>query len=244
MRLFYLSFIFLLAFSLNQTVRADSPFDGESFSYFGKLPATYDSYEKLSLEISFYETLGGDDVVSRVPRVYKDLPVARGEFTVMISMDRLELEAVFHVPARPAFIQIKDISKNVVFKRLPFIPAGAAQPVPDAVTAPLKQESDTRMISGLASVTRAACMGVNTAGAKFVVNLLDAKATCQSACIHAEGRSSCLRGWTIFAQDTYFEFGDECEKGATGFEAPVESRYCCCLTTFRPMPIQLESAHH
>lgn len=241
MRLFYLSIIFFLAFGVNQPVRADSPFEGEIFSYFGKLPSNYESFEKISLEISFYETAAGNDVVSRVPRIYKDLPLERSEFTVQIEMDRLEFEAVFHKPLRPAFIQIKDLSKNVVFRRLAFTPAIASGPVEAATT---EAVLDKRRQSDFSGIARAACMGVNTAGAKFVVSLSDPNVTCQSACIHAESRSSCLRGWTLFAQDNYFEYGDECVKAATGFESRVEARFCCCLTTFRPMPVELESAYH
>jgi hypothetical protein len=219
--------------------RADAPFIGQTFSYYGRLPATYNSEQTVSLEVSFYETANGNDVVSRAPRIFKDHPVTSGAFTLVIAMDQIEYDAVFQKPRRPAFIQIRDLTKNQTFKRQEFLPAAEAVQAGSLATA-----QSAAQVSPFADQARAACIATNTAGAKYIVELKNPDVTCQSACVHSEARSVCVRGWTLYTDGRYFEFGEECTKAFSGFSTPVQARICCCLTTFRPMPVQLESAHH
>ncbi len=94
---------------------ADAPFQGQIFSYYGKLPANYEDKNLCSLEISFYHSENGDDVVSRVHRLFKNLPLVRNEFNVIIEMDQLEYDAVFQNPPRSAYIQIKTLIKKLSF---------------------------------------------------------------------------------------------------------------------------------
>lgn len=215
--------------------RADAPFIGQTFSYYGRLPATYNNDQTVSLEVSFYETASGNDVVSRAPRIFKDHPVTAGAFTLVIEMDQIEYDAVFQKPRRPAYIQIRDITKNMTFKRQEFLPASETETTAIPVAG---------QVSPFIEQARAACMATNTAGAKYIVEVRKPGVSCQSACVHSEARSTCIRGWTLYTDGQYFEFGEECTRAVNGFSTPVQARICCCLTTFRPMPVQLESNHH
>lgn len=219
------------------SLRADSRSQTQSFSYYGRLPANYQNETTVTFEVSFYESAQGNDVVSRVPRIYKNHPVSSGGFSLLIEMDQHEFDSVFQIPRRPAFIQIRDLTKNVTFKRQAFLPASEAAP----------RQSEPQYFVDKASfltVARAACIATNTAGAKFLTEISNPGINCQSACVHSEARSSCVRGWTLFTDGNYFEFGNECSSVVSGFATPVQARLCCCLTTFRPMPVQLESQHH
>ncbi len=210
---------------------ADGPFVGQIFTYYGKLPSNYEDKNMVSLEISFYQSEHGDDVASRVPRLFKNLPLVRSEFNVIIEMDQLEYDAVFQNPPRNAFIQIKDIEKNVVFRRMPFLPTGLDHNQKKTQA----ERSDAQ--DEFLSIARSACVGTHTAGAKFVTMSVNPATSCETACVHTEGRSKCLRGWTTFADGSYFEFGDECIKSAVPFETPFKARVCCCFTTTRPMQV-------
>lgn len=226
-KIFFISQLFLIA----SLAIADAPFKGQIFSYYGKLPTNYEDKNLVSLEISFYQSENGDDVASRVPRIFKNLPLVRSEFNVIIEMDQIEYDAVFQNPPRSAYIQIKDTEKNVVFRRMPFLPSSAEQVTKkDSPEKPEIQED-------FLSIARSACVGTHTAGAKFVTTSINPATSCESACVHTESRSKCLRGWTTFVDGTYFEFGDECIKSAVPFETPFKSRVCCCLTTAKPMQV-------
>jgi len=210
---------------------ADAPFNGQIFSYYGKLPSNYESKNLVSLEISFYQSENGNDVVSRVPRIFKNLPLVKGEFNVIFEMDQVEFDGVFQNPPRNAFIQIKDTEKNVVFRRMPFVPSFAEQ-----VTKPTSAANNENRDDFL-GVARSACVGTHTAGAKFVVTSINPATSCESICTQTERRSKCLRGWTTFADGSYFEFGDECIKNTVPFKIPFKARICCCLTTAKPMQV-------
>jgi hypothetical protein len=224
-------FILLTVFVIGSIAKADAPFVGQIFSYYGKLPSTYEDKNLVSLEISFYQSETGDDVVSRVPRLFKNLPLISGEFNVIIEMDQLEYDAVFQNPPRHAFIQIKDTDKNVGFRRMPFLPS-----LPEQVTNSRPSEKVTTQDDFL-SIARSACVGIQTAGAKFVVTSSNPVISCETVCVNSESKSKCLRGWTTFTDGSYFEFGDECNKNAVPFQNPFRSRVCCCLTTAKPMPL-------
>jgi len=224
-------FLYLWLLLLGSSAAADSPFKGQIFSYYGKLPATYSEKNLVSLEISFYQSENGDDVVSRVPRFFKNLPLVRGEFNVIIEMDQVEYDGVFQNPPRSAYIQIKDTNTNVVFRRMAFLPSSA-----DLVGKTIPEEKPASNDDFL-SIARSACVGTHTAGAKFIANSINPAASCDSVCVHTEGRSKCLRGWTTFVDGSYFEFGDECSKSTVPFKTPFKSRICCCLSTTKPMQV-------
>ena len=221
-------FYFLLVASF---ANADAPFIGQIFSYYGKLPSNYEDKNLVSLEISFYQSENGDDVVSRVPRSFKNLPLMRSEFNVIIEMDRLEYDAVFQNPPRAAYIQIKDTEKNILFRRMPFLPSGTDQISKKEVS------EKPEIAEDFLSIARSACVGTHTAGAKFITTSINPATSCETACVHTETKSKCLRGWTTFTDGSYFEFGDECLKSAVPFETPFKSRVCCCLTTAKPMRV-------
>jgi len=223
--------IYLLLLQHGPVASADAPFKGQIFSYYGKLPTNYDDKNLVSLEISFYQSERGDDVVSRVPRIFKNLPLVRGEFNVIIEMDQVEYDGVFQNPPRNAYIQIKDTEKNIVFRRMPFLPTTPEQTVKKSSSE--KSEIQDEFLS----IARSACVGTQTAGAKFVAFSINPATSCETICVHSESKSKCLRGWTTFVNGSYFEFGDECLKHAVPFETPFKSRVCCCLTTTKPMQV-------
>ncbi len=217
--------------SVGSLARADAPFEGQIFSYYGKLPVNYENKNIVSLELSFYHSESGDDVVSRVPRLFKNLPLVRSEFNVIIEMDQIEYDAVFQNPPRSAYIQIKDTDKNIVFRRMPFLPSSAEQfTKKDYAEKP-------EILEDFPSIARSACVSTHTAGAKFITTSVNPATSCETSCVHTESRSKCLRGWTTFVDGSYFEFGEECRNSAVPFATPFKSRICCCLTTTKPMQV-------
>lgn len=234
--------LMLATASFSNRAMSDASFLGQKFSYFGRLPSSYESATRINLEVSFFETEGGNDVLSRVPRIYKDLPLQSGAFELKIEMDQHEFESVFRMPPRPAYIEIRDTDRNVTFRRQAFLPRlDTIEPEPAKEAGiPFSKVASVSILDSAQS----ACMATQTAGAKFVVEIRDLSATCEHACVHTETRSSCIRGWTVFIGGSQFEFGNECHRSPGGFSTPVASRICCCVTTVRPMPNVIDSRHH
>ncbi len=117
--------------------------------------------------------------------------------------------------------------------------ASTTAPVPEAVApAASEPQGSAPRLSSLRAAAAAACLASPVAGAKFTLQLRDASQSCAAACAQARVQATCLRGWTVYAGDAYFDYGNECTvaPGPSASEQVV-SRICCCLSTTGPAPL-------
>jgi hypothetical protein len=194
----------------------------------------------VDLTADFYPTEGNGEgrvgALTKAPLNFKGVPLDDGVFELHIALEEAEYAAVFAGGA--AYLQVTDVTHGLTYQRQRLMadaPVPAVATKSDAKTPPVTSVAPSPGDDTVLDAVVAACIGGPAPGAKFVRPAPTASAACSDVCAAAEKETTCVRGWTLFANGRYFDFGNECHRppGDAG-EAP-QGRLCCCLTTAGPM---------
>lgn len=206
----------------------------------------------VDLQLTFFR---GETDVSPLPLppyTFYRIELADGVFHLKIMVGEADL-ATLSNPTNTVYLQVKDVTHDRVYRRQKFdLPAPEVAPPSNAVS-PAASVVNNGPASASApmpipppavdlEITRAAsaaCFGSPGAGAKFLspYNEAAGPSTCGSVCAQSMTGAACIRGWTIFSNNQYIEFGSECSATPVLAAAPVSARLCCCLNLRGPSPL-------
>ena len=211
----------------------------------------------VDLQLTFFRGEADASPLPLAPYTFYKIELTDGVFHLKIRVGDSDL-ATLSNPTNTVYLQVKDATHDRVYRRQKFdvpapevpsvkpsiaaapsavngppsSPMAAPTPAPAAVAPPVVDLEITRAAS-------AACFGSPGAGAKFLsaYNEAAGPATCGSVCAQSMTGAACIRGWTIFSNNQYLEFGSECSATPVLTAAPVIARLCCCLNLRGPSPL-------
>ena len=208
----------------------------------------------VDLQLTFFRGETDASPLPLPPYSFYKIELADGVFHLKIMVGESDLAALSN-PTNSVYLQVKDVTHDRVYRRQKFdlptpdvasatasnaataAPAAATAasmptPAPAALPPPAVDLEITRAAS-------AACFGSPGAGAKFLsaYNEAAGPSTCGSVCAQSMTGAACIRGWTIFSNNQYIEFGSECSATPVLTAAPVSARLCCCLNLRGPSPL-------
>lgn len=178
----------------------------------------------VDLEVAFFASEVGNDLKTKSPFVMKQVMLTDGVFEIRIAVDDAEYDAIFK--GGSPFLQVTDKTHGVAYRRHRFDPPAAAPVVAPSVA----REAQSSIRIAAAS----ACLASPVAGSKFVAETNDTKSSCATACANVAPASTCVRGWTLYADDRYFDYGNECQVTEAPPGEQVAARVCCCQSLAGP----------
>lgn len=223
----------------------------------------------VDLSVNFYRTEEAVDTINKVPFKFAQVALADGVFHISLNLSDADAEALLPLPTSAAFLQVEDSTHGRTYRKHPIsradllsleqpapVPTGtqvslpaanlavpvAAAAAPAAPAAPLPPQAAPAVPApvSILAASAGACLAATSVGAKFSVRSFDKLATCAASCTIAKSGSQCLRGWTLFADDQVFEFGNECVTVQIMPNLPALGRLCCCLAQSMPLPLFID----
>ncbi|MCX6104357.1 MAG: hypothetical protein NTY08_00815 [Proteobacteria bacterium] len=216
----------------------------------------------VDLQLTFFRSEADASPLPLPPYSFYKIELADGVFHLKIMVGEADL-ATLSNPTNTVYLQVKEVTHDRVYRRQKFdLPAPEVASPPNAVSpaasmvnngltsvsAPMPMPMPPPAPAALPppavdlEITRAAsaaCFGSPGAGAKFLspYNEAAGPSTCGSVCALSMTGAACIRGWTIFSNNQYIEFGSECSATPVLTAAPVSARLCCCLNLRGPSPL-------
>jgi hypothetical protein len=214
----------------------------------------------VDLQLTFFRSETDASPIPLPPYTFYRIELADGVFHLKIMLGESDLTTLSS-PTNTVYLQVKDATHDRVYRRqkfdlpapevappsnatatapaVPMVnngPTSAPIPTPPPAPAALPPPAVDLEITRAAS---AACFGSPGAGAKFLSTYNEAAgpSTCGSVCAQSMTGAACIRGWTIFSNNQYIEFGSECSATPVLTAAPVSARLCCCLNLRGPSPL-------
>lgn len=200
----------------------------------------------VDLEATIWGSLLGEDLISKVPLVFKQVPLVAGLFAVTLTLDAEEQKTAEANGRGGIFIEIRDLTNGRSYRRQrldwqSLHQRGLEQTTGQKIVGeeavaprldPVPTSESGLLSPAVAPVVVAACLASAVAGAKFVADDFNVGSlSCASRCTQARAGSACLRGWTVYRDDAFFEYGTECTTGGTAALGAPLGRVCCCLST-------------
>ena len=215
----------------------------------------------VDLQLTFFRSEADASPLPMPPYTFYKIDLADGVFHLKIMIGESDLATLSNI-TNSVYLQVKDATHDRVYRRQKFdLPApevAAAAPSHASATAPAAAMGTSPTSAPMPTpppapaalpppavdleLTRAAsaaCFGSPGAGAKFLSTYNEAAgpSTCGSVCALSMTGAACIRGWTIFSNSQYIEFGSECSATPVLTAAPVSARLCCCLNLRGPSPL-------
>ena len=214
----------------------------------------------VDLQLNFFRTEADATPLPLPPYNFYKMDLSDGVFHVKIMTSESDLN-VLNTPGNIIYLQVKDVTHDRVYRRQKFDmttsepltqAAPAPSPAPQAAASPAASATQPNppaagQVTGVDfDITRAAiaaCVASPGAGAKFVTGRDEVAGaqTCTNVCALSAPGAACIRGWTLFGNNQYLEFGSECNATPVLASVPVVGRLCCCLNLRGPSPLFMPS---